>query len=150
MFDHIVVCPAKSRGSQKDALRLDPVPLIALLPKHGPGRRVRSVLATWSPTSRRRGTRPDGGYLVPKEVRMGDGRHAAGQGESLCLAPARCDTLRGRDPSADPGAKTGVGGGMPPLRISGIGHKAINPLKVFVMLDDRRGARALRWPRPSC
>jgi hypothetical protein len=38
---------------------------------------------------------------------------------------------RGRDPSADPGAKTGVGGRTPPLGIPGIGRKAINPLTVF-------------------
>ena len=30
---------------------------------------------------------------------------------------------RGRDPSADPGAKTGVGGRMPPLRIPGLAAK---------------------------
>ena len=35
---------------------------------------------------------------------------------------------RGRDPSADPGAKTGVGGRTPPLGIPGIGRKAINPI----------------------
>ena len=29
---------------------------------------------------------------------------------------------RGRDPSADPGAKTGVGGRTPPLGIPGIGR----------------------------
>jgi hypothetical protein len=33
---------------------------------------------------------------------------------------------RGRDPSADPGAKTGVGSMMLPLGNSGIGQKAIN------------------------
>jgi len=38
---------------------------------------------------------------------------------------------RGRDLSADPGAKTGVGGRTPPLGIPGIGRKAINPLTVF-------------------
>ena len=45
---------------------------------------------------------------------------------------------RGRDPSADPGAKTGVGGRTPPLRIPGIGQKAINPLKVSLILTDLR------------
>ena len=42
---------------------------------------------------------------------------------------------RGRDPSADPGAKTGEGGTMPPPRPSGIGPKAINPFTVFVPTD---------------
>jgi len=42
---------------------------------------------------------------------------------------------RGRDPSADPDAKTGAGGRTPPLGLSGIGRKAINPFTVVVTTD---------------
>jgi hypothetical protein len=38
---------------------------------------------------------------------------------------------RGRDPSADPGAKTGVGGWMPPLPSSGIGPQSDQSLESF-------------------
>ena len=42
---------------------------------------------------------------------------------------------RGRDPSADPGAKTGVGGRTPPLGIPGIGRNALNPLTSCVISE---------------
>jgi hypothetical protein len=40
---------------------------------------------------------------------------------------------RGRDPSADSGAKTGAGGRKPPLGVPGIGRQAINPLTCCVI-----------------
>ena len=45
---------------------------------------------------------------------------------------------RGRDPSAAPGAKTGVGGRTPPLGIPGVGRNAINPLTCCVISEWRR------------
>ena len=44
---------------------------------------------------------------------------------------------RGRDPSAEPGAKTGVGGRTPPLGIPGIGRKAINPITCICISEWR-------------
>ncbi len=44
---------------------------------------------------------------------------------------------RGRDPSADPGAKTGVGGRTPPLGIPGIGRNAINPV-TYICISEWR------------
>jgi hypothetical protein len=136
---------------------------MALLPEPGPGRPVRSVLAVWSRTSRRRGTRPaEEALWFPRkgESVTVDTRRRAAAKESAFVWPsavryteatwAEDRATRGRDPSADPGAKTGVGGGMPPLRISGIGQKAINPLKVFVVLDEPRGAWIVPRSRPSC
>ena len=62
------------------------------------GRDVRSVLAlVFADITPARNSAGRGGCLGGKEARTGDGRHAAagqGQGESLCLAEATCDTLR--------------------------------------------------------
>jgi hypothetical protein len=44
---------------------------------------------------------------------------------------------RGRDPSADSGAKTGAGGRKPPLGVPGIGRKAINPLLYYIISEWR-------------
>ena len=44
---------------------------------------------------------------------------------------------RGRDRSAEPGAKTGVGGRTPPLGIPGIGRKAINPITCICISEWR-------------
>jgi hypothetical protein len=60
------------------------------------GRDVRSVLV-FADITPARNSAGRGGCLGRKEARTGDGRHAAagqGQGESLCLTEATCDTLR--------------------------------------------------------
>ena len=42
---------------------------------------------------------------------------------------------RGRDPSTDPGAKTGEGGTMPPHGLPGLAQKSINLFTVLVPSD---------------
>ena len=54
---------------------------------------------------------------------------------------------RGRDPSAEPGAKTGVGGRTPPLGIPGIGRKAINPITCICISEWRSENRGLSRAR---
>ena len=56
-----------------------------------------------------------------------------GRWQYTSTAWAEDRATRGRDPSAVPGAKTGVGGRMPPLCISGIGRNAINPFPIPVV-----------------
>jgi hypothetical protein len=56
---------------------------------------------------------------------------------------------RGRDPSAEPGAKTGVGGRTPPLPISGIGPKAINPFPFYYPWSTGNSKACLRLPRAA-
>ena len=96
MFDHVFACSVNNRGGREDRLRAAADSSIPLLPKHGRGTSVRSVLARVADP--RRGTQPvEAATWAAEEARMGDGQHAAegqGQGESLCLAEARCDTLR--------------------------------------------------------
>jgi hypothetical protein len=55
--------------------------------------------------------------------------------------------MRGRDPSADPGARTGEGGRTPPLGIPGLGRNALNPFTVFKYADAMPPARD-RHPAP--
>ena len=54
---------------------------------------------------------------------------------------------RGRDPSAEPGAKTGVGGRTPPLGIPGIGRKAINPITSICISEWRSENQGLSRAR---
>jgi hypothetical protein len=54
---------------------------------------------------------------------------------------------RGRDPSAEPGAKTGVGGRTPPLGIPGIGRKAINPITCICISEWRSENQGLSRAR---
>ena len=54
---------------------------------------------------------------------------------------------RGRDPSADSGAKTGVGGRTPPLGIPGIGRKAINPVTYICISEWRSEHQGLSRAR---
>jgi hypothetical protein len=161
--DHVFACPVNSRGGREDRCRAAADPSIPLRPKHCWETSVRSVLANWSPTPCRRGTPlVEAATSAADLARMGDGQHAAaGQGEGGEPLPgpsalryteatwAEDRATRGRDPSADPGAKTGAGGRMPPLPISGIGHKAINPWKVFVILDEQWEHGRFPRSRPS-
>ena len=103
----------------------------------------------WSSSPRRREPLAERTWPRQRERQWSRRRRAKPKRKSLCLAQrvlryteatwAEDRATRGRDPSADPGAKTGVGGRMPPLPISGIGHKAINPLKTFAAVGERRG-----------
>ena len=54
-----------------------------------------------------------------------------------------------RDPSANPGTKTRTGGRTPPQGLSGIGPKAINPLTVFVLTDQRSEQRHVSHSRST-
>jgi hypothetical protein len=54
---------------------------------------------------------------------------------------------RGRDRSAEPGAKTGVGGRTPPLGIPGIGRKAINPITCICISEWRSENQGLSRAR---
>ena len=75
------------------------------------------------------------------------------------LAWAEDRALLRSTPSADPGAKTGVGGRTPPLGIPGIGRKAINPITCICISEWRSKTRDCRVhavpaksqaPRLSC
>ena len=60
---------------------------------------------------------------------------------------------RGRDPRADRGAKTGMGGRTPPLGIPGIGRKAINQLTCCCIKpcrSDDRDCRARFAGKSAC
>ena len=90
------------------------------------------------------------GHLGRAEREAGDGQRPGGEPRPRRKKIAQWPTVparyteetwaedratRGRDPSADSGAKTGEGGTMPPPRPPGIGPKAINPFTVFVPND---------------
>ena len=148
MFDHVFACPVNNRNDREDRPGAAADPPIALLPGRGrgsrsvppslPGRRhhAGAELSRLSglpwPQSSVDGQRSTRGSRASPRREPLPGRSALRYTEATW---AEDRATRGRDPSADPGAKTGVGGWMPPLRISGIGPKAINPLRLFLILD---------------
>ena len=75
-----------------------------------------------APTPLRAGTRTPGESSPPHLDRGRPKRQGRTDHSLKYTGDARAEdrATRGRDPSADPGAKTGVGGTMPPLGIPGL------------------------------
>jgi hypothetical protein len=154
VFDRVVACAAARRRSGGDLIRPTSDPSTRSLAQAwpAPARPVPSSrgqrhhdFATEAPWACRRLGRREQGNRHRSRQRSGPelrSRPLPGGGvlRYTEVTWAEDRATRGRDPSADSGAKTGVGSRMLPLCISGIGPKAINPFRRIARSKEYRGA----------